>query len=91
MFFNCYSLTSLDLSSFTNDKIIYTEGMFFNSSNLMYIDIRRFNISKNKFEEMLFGMPDNKGTLVINSYVKDIIEKLIPQNWSIEVINMTLF
>ena len=90
MFSHCITLTSLDLSSFTNDKVIFAEDLFFNASKLTYIDIRKFK-GPDKFNKMFNGLPDNEGKIVINIDAMDIVKNLIPQNWSIEIINITDF
>ena len=38
---------------------------------------------------MFKGLPDNIGKIVINSDVLNIVQNLLPQNWSIETINIT--
>ena len=40
---------------------------------------------------MFNGLPDNEGKIVINIDAMDIVKNLIPQNWSIEIINITDF
>jgi surface protein len=46
MFFECSSLTSLDLSSFNTSKITDMYGMFYECSSLTSLDLSSFNTSK---------------------------------------------
>ena len=45
MFFQCKSLTSLDLSSFNTDKANNLESMFYDCNELAYLNINNFNTS----------------------------------------------
>ena len=46
MFYNCYSLTSLDLSSFNTSNVTDMSYMFCECSNLTSLDLSRFNTAK---------------------------------------------
>ena len=46
MFFNCTSLTNLDLSSFNTSKVTNMGSMFFNCTSLTNLDLSSFNTSK---------------------------------------------
>lgn len=43
MFFNCSSLTNLDLSSFHTDNLVVASGMFSYCSSLTVLDLSSFN------------------------------------------------
>ena len=45
MFFNCSSLTSLDVSGFNTSKVVDMDGMFYNCSSLTKLDVSGFNTS----------------------------------------------
>ena len=46
MFYNCPSLTSLDLSEFDTSKVTNMSYMFYNCSSLTLLDLSNFNTSK---------------------------------------------
>jgi len=43
MFYNCYSLTSLDLSNFNTNNVINMNNMFYNCSSLTSLNLDNFN------------------------------------------------
>jgi len=55
MFFGCYSLTMLDLSSFNTSSATNLNGMFFACSKLVLVDISSFDISNVTDMRMMFG------------------------------------
>lgn len=46
MFYNCTSLTALDLSGFDTSQIMYLSGMFQNCKSLTFLDLSGFDTSK---------------------------------------------
>ena len=46
MFYNCFSLTSLNLSNFNTSNVTDMEGMFYGCSSLTSLNLSNFNTSK---------------------------------------------
>ena len=55
MFFGCYALTSLDLSSFNTSNVKNFNGMFMFCNKLKIIDVSSFDISKATDMRNMFG------------------------------------
>ncbi len=55
MFFGCYSLTMLDLSSFNTSSATNLNGMFLACNKLVLVDISSFDISNVTDMRMMFG------------------------------------
>ena len=85
MFYNCSSLTSLDLSSFEIKNEIEMNYLFYYCSNLKYIDISSIE-NINGTNNTLFGndIPE-EGQIKVNINIRDIIEEQLPENWEIIV------
>ena len=54
MFFNCSSLTSLDVSGFNTSKVVDMDGMFYNCSSLTKLDVSGFNTSIVSYMSRMF-------------------------------------
>jgi surface protein len=82
MFYNCLSLTSLDLSSFYTSLVACIGFMFFGSINLEYINLKHFNDkSINLAEPLCFDkifdeVPNN---IVICMNETNVINTIFPQ------------
>jgi len=63
MFNNCYSLESLDLSSFDTNKVNNMKYMFNNCSSLLSLNINNFSVSSNTKIDSLFQ--DCKSLLIL--------------------------
>jgi surface protein len=60
MFYNCSSLTSIDLSNFDTSKVEYMNGLFYNCQNLEYINLLNFtDISIQSKTDMFWGIKKN--------------------------------
>ena len=46
IFYECSSLTSINLSSFKNEKVTNMSGMFGNCKSLISLDLHSFNTQK---------------------------------------------
>ena len=55
MFYNCSSLTSLDLSNFDTSNVTNFSSMFFNCSSLTSLDLSHFNTSKASIMDSMFS------------------------------------
>lgn len=78
MFYNCGSLTSIDLSSFYTNKVNNMVNMFYNCYLLAYVDISSFKT--NGYKVKLFNYQPQKGILITNSDSYNNFEE-IPQLW----------
>ena len=64
MFYNCSSLTTLDLSKFNTNNVTHMGNMFRNCSSLTSLDLSKFNTNNvTNMDDMFFGM--NKGCNLI--------------------------
>ena len=54
MFYNCTSLTSLDLSNFNKIKLVYMDYMFSYCGNLSFLDISSFKTPKVQYSAWMF-------------------------------------
>ena len=60
MFYNCISLTSLDLSNFQTSKVNAMENMFYGCSKLEYINMKNFDEGVlNSYNDMFVNVPIN--------------------------------
>ena len=77
MFYNCTSLTSLDLSGFDTSKVTYIQSMFYNCINLEYINLNNFyeNILE-YYETIFYNVSEN---VVICIKENNNQKKIIPQ------------
>jgi surface protein len=55
MFYNCYALTSLDLSSFDTSKVTKMSSMFYNCYALTSLDLSNFDTSKATYTINMFS------------------------------------
>ncbi len=55
MFYNCSSLTSLDLSGFNTQNVVYMDALFRNCSSLTSLDLSGFNTQNVKGMRFMFG------------------------------------
>ena len=79
LFYNCYSLTSIDLSSFNTQNIENITYLFFNSTNLTYIDISSFDGKTQYSPDCFTGLPES-GEIKLNDFNFDKVD--IPKNWT---------
>ena len=88
MFHGCYSLTSLNLSSFDTSKVLSMVNMFYDCTNLQYINLQNFDESASGyFNEMFKNVPKNF-VICINETKNDKIISAIPnQNCYINYCN----
>ena len=54
MFYNCSSLTSVDVSGFITDNVTTMKSMFYSCSNLTGLDVSKFNTAKVTDMSMMF-------------------------------------
>ena len=63
MFYNCYSLSSLDLSSFIGSNAKHFDSIFYNLISLEYINLENFYIDKcnyiHNYQKLFYNVPDN--------------------------------
>ena len=60
MFYNCSSLTSLNLSDFDTSQVTTIYQMFYKCINLEYINIYKFKeIQLNSYNNIFTGVPEN--------------------------------
>ena len=80
MFLNCSSLTSIVLSNFDVVYVKSMNEMFYNCSNLIYVDISSFKSSLNQI--LLFNSLPSHGEIVVKTNFYNKIENQIPENWN---------
>ncbi len=68
MFFNCYSLMSLDLSNFNTEKVMNMAGMFYGCRSLKTLDLTAFNTEKVWNFSFMFEYCDSLTSLDISSF-----------------------
>ena len=68
MFFNCYKLISIDLSSFFTNNITNMKGMFFRCSNLKNINLSSFNTKNVTNMNLMFCGCSNLTNLNLSSF-----------------------
>ena len=85
MFMDCKALTSLDLSNFDSTSITNKDGLyqiFKDCSQLTYINIEKLDY--NIKESSCFGGLPSEGTIVVNSNIVELIQKLFEgKNWNV--------
>ena len=69
MFYNCGSLTNLDLSSFDTSNVTDISGMFYNCSSLTGIDLSSFDTSRLLDVQSLFAGCRNLKTVIMDPAV----------------------
>lgn len=86
MFNGCYSLTSIDFSNCTHNRINY-EGTFFNCPNLNYIDFS-FAYNSAVYTPLFNSNISSNGTLILNRSLYNSQKKYmnIPSNWTVKLI-----
>ena len=66
MFYNCSSLTSLDLSNFNTHNVEDMRGMFCNCSSLVSLNLSNFNNEHIKYmDDIFYGL--NSSCRVVSS------------------------
>ena len=68
MFYNCYNLTSLDLSNFDTSNVTDMSYMFYNCNNLISLDLSSFNTSEVTTIYGMFGECYNLTSLDLSSF-----------------------
>ena len=85
MFYNCTSLTSVNLKNFNlGIDIANMHMMFYECPNITYIDISSFWNSSSNVN--LFNSLPAKGEIIVNSSFIDVIREQIPKGWKIIII-----
>ena len=72
MFYNCSSLTSINISSFKTPKLGYIDRMFANCSSLEIINISNFDTSRVKSNNELFFNCTSLNDIDISSFGETI-------------------
>ena len=77
MFYECYSLKSIDLSSFNTSNVNNMNGMFWNCFSLESIDLSSFNTSNVKDMRWMFSNCSSlkKENIKINKSGKRILDE----------------
>ena len=76
MFYQCSSLTSLNLSNFDTSKVSLMPEMFYNCINLEYINMKNFKeTSLISYNNMFKNVPDN----IVVCINKNNIPNIYPQ------------
>ena len=83
MFKECESLTSLDLSNFTTTDL-KMDNMFSNCNKLTYLDISNFGIPLS-YNNSMENLP-SKGKIRLNKKISDFFKKLVPKDWTFDII-----
>ena len=83
---HCISLTSIDLSSLYTNKPIDISEIFYYCPNLSYIDISSFKCADGFSSGMFSNLP-NFGIIKVNKNCSNEIEKSIPTNWTLIIID----
>ena len=78
MFYNCHSLTSLDLSSFNTNGVHYMASMFANCTSLKYLDISSFSVTNFNYIHLfdcrnIFSSINSDVTIYVNSAFKSVL------------------
>lgn len=68
MFYDCPSLTSLDLSSFNTSNVTSMDGMFYKCSSLIHLDISNFNTLKVTSMQYMFYWCPSLTSLDLSSF-----------------------
>lgn len=63
MFSSCYSITSIDLSSFDTSNVCNMDWMFYGCENLTFIDLSSFNTSNVENMRYMFNHCSNLTTI----------------------------
>ena len=82
----CISLTSIDLSSLYTNKPVDIGEIFYYCPNLSYIDISSFKCADGFSFGMFSNLP-NFGIIKVNKNCSNEIEKYIPTNWTLIIID----
>ena len=72
MFYNCYNLSDLNLSSFYTPKVEYMNDMFYSCKNLTSLDIKSFSFKSVKNLKNIFYNCENLKTLQIYNSTNQI-------------------
>ena len=86
MFFNCSSLTSVDLSSFNTEKLKDVNLLFMFCNKLSYIEISTFHESI-QYNNQFFMDINDSGEIIINKDISAIIHQIFEElnlTWTIK-------
>ena len=67
MFYECYSLTSLNLSNFNTNNVTDMSYMFFNCSSLTSLNLLNFEINKKTNFEKIFKSLNKSCEIISNN------------------------
>ena len=84
MFQNCESLTSLDISSFSNDQVYAMDYMFDGCTNLKSIKMNNLRNTLISNYHIIYNLPSN-GNISVSKEQKNLLEDNIPENWVVEI------
>ena len=76
MFYNCQSLTSLDLSSFDTKNVTNMYCMFYNCQSLASLDLSSFDMRNVLFWGYMFAGCTNLKEIIMRGCDKETIEKI---------------
>ena len=77
MFYNCKSLSSLDLSMFDTSNAKNMTEMFYGCENLEYINLQKFSDNNLiKFEKIFYGIPENIVACIIINNAEKIFQQI---------------
>ena len=94
MFFNCASLTSLDLSNFDTSNLNKMNNMFYNCKSLKNLDISQFNTSSVTRMEKLFKNCELITSLNLKNFITNLVtnmESLFEGCKSLAYLNISSF
>jgi len=76
MFYNCSSLTSLDLSNFNTANVTYMSRMFYNCSSLTSLDLSNFNTANVTNMYGMFAYCSNLTSLDVSGFKTDNVTNM---------------
>ena len=77
MFFNCYSLTSLNLSNFNTNNVKNMSYMFYNCSSLISLNLSNFNTNNVKNMKYMFKLIQKSCKIIENDKkIKSELKKI---------------
>ena len=85
LFYECSSLTSIDLSNFNVNQVTRMEYMFYKCNSLNYIDISPFSFENSKIINLFNNLPD-KGSIRIRENLYEQIREDIPSDWEVSIV-----
>ena len=88
MFYNCSSLTSIDLSNFDNSQVTHIDGMFYGCSRLDYINILKFR-DYSRLSTIYVNLFDQNiplsGKIITNGDFINKLNKTYINGWNISI------